>query len=65
MCFVREWNTPVREPWNALIHQCLKGIDNHTHQYIKTGNVWHLEKADTLRKYVLELKMWIHKVEGK
>jgi hypothetical protein len=35
------------------------------HQYMETGNVWHLEKADTLRNYVLELKMWIHKVEGR
>jgi hypothetical protein len=43
----------------------LKGVDNHMHQYMETGNVWHLEKADTLRKYVLELKMWIHKVEGR
>jgi hypothetical protein len=65
VCLVREWNTPVREPWNALIHQCLKGVDNHMHQYMETGNVWHLEKADGLRKYVLELKMWIHKVEGR
>ena len=62
---MREWDTPVREPWNALIHQCLKGVDNHMRQYMETRNVWHLEKADTLRKYVLELKMWIHKVEGR
>lgn len=65
MLIVREWNTPVREPWNAVIHQGLKAIDNHTHQYLETGNVWHLEKAEFLRKYVLELKQWIHKCEGK
>jgi hypothetical protein len=62
---MREWNTPVREPWNAVIHHALKGIDNHTHQYMKTGNVWHLEKAQFLRIYVKELKMWIHKCEGR
>ena len=62
---MREWNTPVREPWNPVIHQCLKAIDNHMHQYIRTGNVWHLEKAAFLRSYVMELKRWIHKCEGK
>jgi hypothetical protein len=62
---VREWNTPVREPWNPVIQQCLKGVDEHVRQYIRTGNVWHLEKAAFLRTYVKELKVWIHKMEGR
>jgi len=45
----REWNTPKREPWNAPIHNILKAIDNHTQEYFKSGDVWHLEKADMLR----------------
>ncbi len=59
----REFNTPIREPWNAPIHNILKAIDNHTQEYIKTKNIWHLEKSQILREYVLELKTWIHKVE--
>ena len=61
----REFNTPHREPWNAPIHQILKAIDNHNQEYFKTGNSWHLEKADMLRKYLDELKTWIHKEESK
>ena len=65
MCSMREWDTPVREPWNALIHQGLRAIDRHMHCYFDTGNTWHLEKAEGLRVYIMELKMWIHKCEGK
>ena len=61
----REWNTPVRDPWNAPIHNTLKAIDNHTQEYLKSGDKWHLEKADMLRQYLHELKTWIHKVEGR
>ena len=61
----REWNTPKREPWNAPIHNILKAIDNHTQEYFKSGDVWHLEKADMLRNYLHELKTWIHKQEGR
>ena len=61
----REWNTPHREDWNAPIHNILKAIDNHTHEYFKSGDEWHLNKAQELRKYVAELKEWIHKTEGK
>jgi hypothetical protein len=56
---MREWNTPVREPWNPVISNILKAIDNHTSQYMKDGNVWHLQKAHQLRGYVVELKDWI------
>ena len=61
----REWNTPKRERWNAPIHNILKAIDNHTHEYFKSGDVWHLVKADMLREYLHELKTWIHKQEGR
>jgi len=60
----REWNTPIREPWNAPIHQILKAIDNHTRIGMKTEDPWHEEQAEILRKYVKDLKVWIHKQEG-
>jgi predicted NAD/FAD-binding protein len=56
----REWNTPHREKWNAPIHHILKAIDNHTQEYLKSGDTWHLQKAQELREYVSELKTWIH-----
>lgn len=61
----REWNTPDRECWNAPIHNMLKAVDNHTSLYFKTGDVWHMEQAQILRKYVADLKTWIHKQEGR
>jgi hypothetical protein len=61
----REFNTPHREKWNAPIHQILKAIDNHTHEYFKTQDPWHLQKAQELREYVSELKTWIQKEERK
>lgn len=60
---MREWNTPVREPWNALIKQALNAIDRHEEFYRKTGNGWHVQKAHQLRNYVAELKTWIHEQE--
>jgi hypothetical protein len=30
---------------------------------MRGGNVWHLEKAEFLRDYVKELKVWIHEME--
>ena len=59
----REWDNPHREPWNAPIHQILKAIDNHNREYFETGNSWHLEKAEILRNYLKELKVWIYKKE--
>jgi hypothetical protein len=59
----REWNNPTREPWNGPIHRILKAVDNHTKLYLKTGDIWHEEKAQILRDYVSELKEWIHKEE--
>ncbi len=56
----RTFNTPHREKWNAPIHNILKAIDNHTQEYLKSGDIWHLQKAQELREYVSELKTWIH-----
>jgi len=61
----REWDTPVRECWNASIHHTLKAIDNHTRLYLKTGDEWHEEKAQLLRQYIRDLKYWIHQQEGR
>ena len=61
----REWNTPKRECWNAPIHQILKAIDNHTRYFLVTGDPWHEHQAEKLRRYVAELKIWIHHEEGR
>jgi len=61
----REWNTPVREPWNAVIHQLLQAVDHHNHLLLTTGDRWHADKAEQLRQYVRELKSWIHQQEGR
>jgi hypothetical protein len=29
-----------------------------------TGDYWHEQQAQILRKYVMDLKIWIHKEEG-
>ena len=55
----REFDTIHREKWNAHIHYTLKAIDNHNQEYFKTGNTWHLQKAEILREYIYELKDWI------
>jgi hypothetical protein len=59
----REWDTPLREPWNPVIHRLLKAIDHHNQLYFDEKDPWHLEKAEELRKYVEELKSWIIKIE--
>lgn len=59
----REWNTPVREPWNVLIHQALQAVDRHNRLYFATGDRFHLQQAQILRHYVAELKTWIHRQE--
>ena len=60
----REWNTPVREPFNAVIHQCLQAIDAHTRLYFVSSDAWHLHQAQVLREYVARLKTWIHQQEA-
>lgn len=61
----RTFNTPIREPWNAKIHNLLKTIDLHTELYLKTGDVFHIKQSEILRSYVSELKTWIHSQEKK
>jgi hypothetical protein len=60
----RTFNTPIREPWNAPIHQILKAVDAHMALYLKHGDLWHLEKAAMLRAYLHELKSYIHRQEA-
>ena len=60
----REWDTPVRQPWNPIIHSLLKAIDEHNKMYFKTCDHWHLEKARELRRYVVEIKDWIEAQEN-
>jgi hypothetical protein len=55
----RTFNTPLREPWNPIVYQCLRAVDCHNAQYFLTGNAWHLEQAELLRYYVRSLKDWI------
>ena len=60
----REWNTPVREPWNALIKQALNAVDRHNQLWFDSGDRWHFDRAQVLRIYVADLKTWIHKQEA-
>lgn len=60
----REWNTPVREPWNGLIKQALQAVDRHNCLFFDSGDGWHLQQAQVLRDYVAGLKTWIHKEEA-
>jgi len=60
----REWDTPVREPWNPLIKERLNGVDRHVAKYLASGDQRHLSQAATLRAYVRELKNWIGQEEA-
>ena len=64
-CVPREWNTEVREPWNALILAALRGVDKHNKLYFLSGDRRHLIMAGLLREYVVELKEWIGGEEAK
>ncbi len=55
----RTWNSPVREPWNPIIHHLLKAVDTHNRLYFETCDEWHLQKAREMCAYVVELKNWI------
>jgi len=37
----------------------LKAVDWHISTYWSTGDQWHLEQAQVMRNYVLELKDWV------
>ena len=60
----REWNTPVREPWNALIKECLLAVDRHNVAYFETGDARHVHSAARLRSYVSELKDLLKELES-
>jgi chromosome segregation and condensation protein ScpB len=62
---MREWNTPIREPWNPLIKEALKAIDRHEALYREGGLGLHCVAASQLRSYVSTLKDWIHSAEAK
>jgi hypothetical protein len=59
----REWVTATREPWCVLIKECLAAIDRHNRLFFQTGDRWHLQQAEHLRHYVIELKDWISRHE--
>ena len=61
----REWNTPIREPWNPVIKKCLDAVDLHVQLHLDTQDNWHNSQAEILRKYVKDLKIWIHQQEGR
>jgi hypothetical protein len=60
----REWDNDTRHFWNPKIHNILKTIDLHTELHLKTGNDFHYHQAEILRKYVSDLKTWIHSEES-
>ncbi|NBW58339.1 hypothetical protein EBR43_11290 [bacterium] len=60
----REWDNPIRKPWNPKIHNIIKTIDLHVELYIKTGDEFHLKQSEILRNYIKSLKLWIHKEEN-
>jgi len=59
----RTFNTPIRAPWNPVIHQLLKAVDEHMRLYFLHRDPWHLEKAAMIRNYLHELKTYIHHKE--
>lgn len=63
-CSRREWNTPIREPWNTLIKECLLAVDRHNCAYFETGDARHIHLAAKLREYVRELKALIYELEA-
>lgn len=59
----REFDTPICQPWNPVIKKCLDAVDTHVKLHLDTGDAWHLSQAEILRKYVRDLKTWIHQQE--
>ena len=60
----REWDNPIRKPWNPKIKSILDTIDIHTQMHLESGDNFHWTQAEVLRKYLLELKTWIHSQEN-
>lgn len=61
----REWNTPLREPWNGAIKTALDTVDKHNTHYFQSNDVRHLIAAELLRTYVVYLKDLIKDLENK
>ena len=54
----------MREPWNALIKECLLAVDRHNCAYFETGDARHIHLAAKLRNYVAGLKAMIYELEA-
>ena len=61
----REWNTPVREPWNGVIKTALNAVDQHNAHYFQEKDARHLIAAELLRTYVTYLKDLVLSLEKK
>jgi len=59
----REWNTPLRAPWNGVIKTALDTVDKHNDHYFQSHDTRHLIAADLLRTYVVYLKDLIQDLE--
>ena len=55
----REWDNDTRYPWNPKIHSILKTIDLHTKIHLESGDDFHWQQAEILRKYISDLKTWL------
>jgi hypothetical protein len=38
----------------------LKAVDLHNELYFDSKNIWHLSKAEEIRRQIIELKNWIN-----
>ena len=54
----------MREPWNALIKECLLAVDRHNVAYFETGDARHLHLTAHLRSYVSNLKDLLVELES-
>jgi len=59
----REFNTPIRQPWNRVIKTALDAVDEHNSHYFNSKDTKHLIAAQMLRDYVVFLKNWITQAE--
>lgn len=59
----RTFNTPLREPLNPIISHMLKAVDWHVNAYLRTGDRWHMEQAEVIRRYTQQLKDWVVRQE--
>jgi hypothetical protein len=59
----REWSTTVRDEWCPKIAHIIKTIDLHSESYLATGDTFHKDQAEYLRRYIYSLKDWIQSKE--